>query len=150
MDYYNELMSTLRKLYIQLRNVENTPQYFKDIDICLYPSEINIIGVIGKVPEMNVTELAEKIGVTKGAISQILKKLNDKKLIEKYHDKRNKKEVLLKLTEKGDFVFQKHKNIHKIIDPQIRSFLANQSIEQTTYLIDFLKMMSEICNDVAE
>lgn len=147
---YDELMNTLRKLYVQLRNIENTPQYFKDIDICLYPSEINIIGIVGKFQEMNVTELAEKIGVTKGAVSQILKKLNDKKLIEKYHDKSNKKEVLLKLTEKGNCVFQEHKNIHKIIDPQIRSFLVNQSNEQTAYLIDFLKMISEICDLVSD
>ncbi len=150
MDPYYELMSTIRKLYVQFRHIENTPQYFDIIGIWLYPSEINIIGAIGKDPGINVTELAEKIGVTKGAVSQILKKLNDKKLIEKYNNKNNKKEVLLKLTEEGIIVFNGHKNIHKIIDPQIRSFLETQTNEHTSYLIDFLKMISKICKNIEQ
>jgi DNA-binding MarR family transcriptional regulator len=148
MDLYYELMSTIRRLYVQIRDIENTPQYFNEINLWLYPSEINTVAAIGKEPDVNVTELAGRIGVTKGAVSQIIKKLNDKKLVEKYHDENNKKEVLLKLTVKGNVVFQEHKNIHKVIDPQIRSFLAAQTNEQTVYLIEFLKMLSEICKEI--
>jgi DNA-binding MarR family transcriptional regulator len=76
----------------------------------LYKSEIHTIDFIGRHPELNISELAEEMGITKSAVSQIITKLNQKKLIMK---KRYKKEVLVFLTEEGVRAFNGHKKYHE-------------------------------------
>lgn len=80
----------------------------------LYFTEIHTITVIGRNKEINVTRLAELMGVTKGAISQTVKKLVSKNLIMK-SNLTDKREVSLKLTEKGKIAFKGQKSLQKEI-----------------------------------
>jgi DNA-binding MarR family transcriptional regulator len=70
----------------------------------LYFAEIHTITMVGKNMEINMTRLAELMGVTKGAISQTIRKLVSKGLIIK-ENTTNRKEYNLKLSEKGNKVF---------------------------------------------
>ncbi|MFN8239766.1 MAG: MarR family transcriptional regulator [Bacteroidales bacterium] len=67
----------------------------------LYFTEIHTISMIGKNREINMTQLASMMGVTKGAISQTVRKLVAKGLILKVN-KNNRKEVCLRLSERGE------------------------------------------------
>ena len=71
----------------------------------LYFTEIHTITMVGKNKEINMTQLAEMMGVTKGAISQTIRKLVHKNLILKSNST-NKKEFSLMLSEKGNIVYQ--------------------------------------------
>lgn len=71
----------------------------------LYFTEIHTITTVGKNREMNMTHLAEKMGVTKGAISQTIRKLESKNLVLKSNSN-NKKEFNLKLSEKGQVAYK--------------------------------------------
>lgn len=71
----------------------------------LFFTEIRTISVVGKSKEINMTRLAEKMGVTKGAISQTVRKLVSKNLMEK-SNARNRKEFILRLTPKGDAAYK--------------------------------------------
>lgn len=66
----------------------------------LYFTEVHTIDMIGRNRKVNVTRLAELMGVTKGAISQTIRKLASKGLIMRQAT-RKRKEVTLSLTEKG-------------------------------------------------
>ena len=66
----------------------------------LYFTEIHTITTVGKNREINMTRLAEKMGVTRGAISQTIRKLVSKNLVLKSNTI-NKKEFNLRLSEKG-------------------------------------------------
>ena len=70
----------------------------------LYFTEIHTITTIGKNREINMTRLAEKMGVTKGAVSQTIRKLVNKNLVLKLNTT-NKKEFNLRLTEKGQAAY---------------------------------------------
>ena len=85
----------------------------------LYPSEIHLIETIGKTPGINVTELAKRHGISKAAISQKLKKLEKKDLVERFKDSGNEKAVLLKLTTEGKIAFKGHEHFHSIMDAGI-------------------------------
>jgi len=67
----------------------------------LYHSERHILDVIGDNPAMNVSELAAVIGVTKGAISQVVRKLESKGLVQRFKKSTNDKEVFIELTKAG-------------------------------------------------
>lgn len=84
--------------------IDKKPKEFGTGDL-LYVSEIHAIHVIGINPEINMTQLAEMSGVTKGAISQTIKRLVAKRYIAKYKT-RNNKEVNLRLSDKGYIIFQ--------------------------------------------
>ena len=71
----------------------------------LYLTEIHTLTMISKNDEVNLTQLAEIMGVTKGAISQTIRKLTVKNLIVK-NNTTNRKEFNLKLSEKGKIVIR--------------------------------------------
>jgi DNA-binding MarR family transcriptional regulator len=78
----------------------------------LYIAEIHTLVMVGKNREINMTRLAETMGVTKGAISQTVRKLVHKNLIIKSNTT-NKKEISLKLSVKGDIVFRAQESFQK-------------------------------------
>lgn len=80
----------------------------------LYFTEVHTISVVAKNKEINMTRLAEIMGVTKGAISQTIRKLVSKNLILKSNIT-NKKEVNLKLSEKGMLVLKSQESFQKEI-----------------------------------
>ena len=85
---------------------------FGDILIDYNYTEMHTIDFIGKTTDPNVTKIAQKLNLTKAAISKIIKKLLNKKAIEIYKNPSNKKEIYYKLTSLGIEVFNKHKNMH--------------------------------------
>lgn len=78
----------------------------------LYPSEIHTIQAVGLQPGMNVTTLAGRMGVSRGAASQMVGRLAGKGLVEKYRTRDNEKEVCLRLTPKGLVAFRGHEAQH--------------------------------------
>jgi len=71
------------------------------IDVMLYPSEIHVIGLISSNPEINSSELAGRMGVTRGAVSQIIRRLEEKGILSRHRKGGNEKEFLFKLEERG-------------------------------------------------
>ncbi len=78
----------------------------------LYFTEIHTISMVEKNKEINMTQLADIMGVTKGAISQTIRKLVNKNLIIKSNSN-NKKEFNLKLSEKGNIVYKGQESFQK-------------------------------------
>lgn len=78
----------------------------------LYPSEIHMIDVIGSQNEITTTKIAELLGITKGAVSQITSKLLDKGLITKT-EQTGSNAVFISLTESGQAAFKEHRMFHE-------------------------------------
>jgi len=76
----------------------------------LFHSERHLIDKIGTHPGVNITEFARSSGKTKGAISQVVKKLEAKGLVKRYKGSGNEKEVFLELTPDGMDIYQKHQH----------------------------------------
>lgn len=114
-------------------------------DIELYRSEIHILKIIGDNKDSHVSEIARKFGVTKGAASQTIKKLEKKGVIKKYIDATNNTRTLVKLTDKGKFVYEIHEDFHKKYDNDLFSFLEGLSEHELQILLTFI----EKANDMA-
>jgi len=78
----------------------------------MFRREIHTIQAIGKNPGINITALAEYMGVTKGAVSQTITKLTRKGLVRKTYAPGNAKEVILELTDLGLIGFRNHEKFH--------------------------------------
>lgn len=114
----------------------------------LHHSERHLIDKIEELPGMNVTEFAVAVGMTKGAVSQFMRKLEDKGLARRYK-KDNDKEVFMELTREGRDVYLQHrkkneetvkpllKEIRKYPDEHIEFFISmlnwiNRHIDEST------------------
>lgn len=69
----------------------------------VYLTEIQTVSMISEHTDVNMTQLADLMGVTRGAISQTVRKLVAKKLVVRTNS-RNQKEINLGLTDFGIMV----------------------------------------------
>jgi DNA-binding MarR family transcriptional regulator len=67
----------------------------------LFASEIHFMQAVDGEPELNLTEVAQKLAITKGAASQTLARLQTKGMIGKESDPFNKNQLQMQLTKQG-------------------------------------------------
>lgn len=84
-----------------------------DQNIELTAREIHTLQAAGEFPGSNIKSLAERLGVTKSAASQMIGKLESKGFLRKEKAPNNDKETLVFLTERGQEAFAIHKEFHE-------------------------------------
>jgi len=93
----------------------------------LNTAAIHLIDVIGKHPDYNATQIAEVLGNTKGAVSQMTAKLERKGLIHRQKSSASEKEVTFLLTESGQKVFDGHEKLHEELYERLNDILCEFS-----------------------
>jgi DNA-binding MarR family transcriptional regulator len=112
-----------------------------------YHSERHMLDLFGDNPELNITELAQHTGVTKGAISQVVSKLEDKGAVLRYKEGGNEKDVLVRLTRKGEEIYEHHKKINEKTVSQLQSGMKDYSDENISCLLDMFKWIEEYLDE---
>ncbi|MDC7126717.1 MAG: MarR family transcriptional regulator [Spirochaetales bacterium] len=118
--------------------------YHFETDTDIYRREIHAIKLIGDHSSLHVSEIARKFGVTKGAVSQILKKLEKKGLIQKFRDEENNTRMLVRLTEKGQTAYDAHEKYHRQYDSEIYDFLDKISPSELKIINEFVEMIDKM------
>ena len=132
----HERFSRVLKLAVQL---EKTPRRF-GTDELLTSTEIHLVEVIGDDGEtLSVTDLAGVLDVTKGAVSQILKKLERKGLTTKRADPENGSRSIVGLTAKGKTAFYAHQHWHETMDGGFKEYFNNLSQDRIDFIVEFLE-----------
>jgi len=108
---FAELYGVWMRIRNKMNVMENLPRDF-GVDVRLHLSEIHAIQAIGTTPENNIRIIADILGVTPSAASQVITRLTKRGLVKKVRGLRNEKEVTLELTEKGQTAFKNHERIH--------------------------------------
>jgi len=139
-DKIQNLTETFLRIINKFKELEKIPIDHGTGDL-LYASEINTLELIGKFPGISITQLAQKRGITKGAVSQIIAKLVKKQLVSKNPVQDNDKVVALGLTEAGKAAFKNHENFHKKYDAPMIDKLTGMSAEQLALVTDTFKML---------
>ncbi|MGG3623394.1 MarR family transcriptional regulator [Bacillus gobiensis] len=112
----------------------------------LFHSEIYTLNEIKEHEGIHITALAEQCGVTKGAVSQVLKKLEQKELITKEKDIRNQSRLILKLTAKGEIAYAHHLEHQKEFKKMVVGILQDGNDENIDFVKDFLVKVEEKLN----
>jgi len=129
------------KLYTLL---QNTPRTYGTGEK-LTTAEIFLIENIGDNKEsLSVTDLAKHMGITKGAISQRLKKLEIKGLTFKEEDQLNISRSIVRLTSKGKMAYYAHKHWHETMDGGYKDYYMNLPEEKILFLIEFLDKLEDL------
>lgn len=94
-------------------------------DLKLYPAEIHLMLLIDDEPGINATEMATRLGVTKGAISQTLSRLEKKGAIHKTRDPYHKNELTASFTTLGQEALEQYRELRRSVrDQYVRYFVT--------------------------
>lgn len=111
MNKEEKFLSALKRLVNVLSSGKNDSREY--LGTRLYKAEIHLLEIIGQNQGINPNEIAQKMQVTKGAVSQIISKLISKQLIEKVIYAKDSRSHDLHLTEEGKKVFQYHQDYER-------------------------------------
>lgn len=117
----------LGRLIMQLRRQERQPHAFGSAGT-LTPSEIHTIDAIGYDGAILMSELAARLGVTKGAITQLIDRLEAKMLVIRLPHPYDSRSSVLSLTDLGKEAYQAHEAVHNDFYNQLRSQLSEEEI----------------------
>lgn len=107
--------------------------YLKDEKIT--HSEVHFLDLMSRNPDKKASELAELSGVTKGAISQQIKKLEKKGLLIRVRYNDNYKEVFISLTAKGNEAVETHNKFDNLMLKDLNTLLNNMPAESEQILM---------------
>jgi DNA-binding MarR family transcriptional regulator len=93
-----------------------------------------MLSAVASREDASVTELARRKRITKGAVSQILKRLEHKGLVEKRADSRNASRLQVRLTTKGRRACRGHDRMHDDIVEAVRHHVGDLD-EQTLSIL---------------
>ncbi len=137
-----EVIYALTEVVVKSQAIDRVTLHF-GTDMLLHPSEIHMIVAIAKSPEPHVIGLAKELKITKGAVSQIVKKLEEKGMIKKNGDPGNRSKYLLELTPKGVCAYDHHSEFHGAVDAVLMRILDKLPDEDVGLLLKTFKEIDE-------
>lgn len=121
---------------------------FKFKGVSLYPSEVHLMLVIKNDIDTNATEIAKQLGLTKGAISQTLLRLENKGIILKTKDPYNKNELTLHLTGFGEKAYEFCQSSQASFMEAHENYLAKLDTKDKEVILNFLLHMEKAIDDL--
>ena len=121
---------------------------FKFKGVSLYPSEVHLMLVIKNEIDTNATEIAKQLGLTKGAVSQTLLRLEKKGILIKTKDPFNKNELTLSLTDFGEKAYELCQSSQASFIEAHEDYLAKLDSKQKEVILEFLKHMEKALDDL--
>ena len=112
--------------------------------IKLYPSEIHLLFYIHDGQDTNLTKIAKHVGLTKGAISQTLSRLQKKGVIIKEPDSNRKNELHVTFTKMGKNLMEHVIKIKGTLGLGYFAYIKTLSEEQKELISNFLDIMVSV------
>ena len=98
--HHKELVAQIQRMGNSYATVERK-LVFEHRGVNLHGSEIHFMEAVSEQPTLNLTGLAGEMGITKGALSQTLSRLEAKGMMTKESDPYNKNRLHMELTKPG-------------------------------------------------
>lgn len=121
---------------------------FKIEGVSLYPSEVHLMLVIKNQISTNATNIAKQLGLTKGAVSQTLSRLEKKGIILKTKDPYNKNELNLSLTDFGKKTYELCQSSQTSFVEAHIGYLDKLNFKEKEVVLDFLIHMEKAIDDL--
>lgn len=107
-------------------------------------TEIHCIDWVGSIDHANVTKIADTLGMTRGGVSKVLKRLQCRGYIQNYQEAGNKKEIYFRLSEQGVKMYEAHKQSHLKANQEKERLLEFYSVEEQKVILRFLNEMRQL------
>lgn len=115
----------------------------------LYPSEIHLILLAHEKPT-NASQMARELGVTMGAVSQTMSRLEKKGILKKEKDPFFKNELTVKFTPFGKTVFSRYKKMSETIEKKFKNSTAMFNQKELETINAFLDQICKLPDQIRE
>ncbi len=116
-------------------------------DITLFPKEVHVILLVHQEQNINAKRMADIFCVTKGAISQTIKRLVEKGMLYKERNPEQPKELLIILTPLGQEAATYFFKIKNSLSMKYDAYLINLSPKERKTIDAFLYKLNEILKE---
>ncbi len=110
----------------------------------LHPSEIQLLMFLYHVQATNITAIADKMDLTKGAISQTLSRLQKKGIISKEMFPEKKNELQVQFTEQGSLLMGLLNKGKVSLERKYLRYIKTLSAKEKQIIAEFLEKMLSI------
>lgn len=121
-----------------------------DCGVTINTAAMSMMNVIDLNKEMTVTDLGQKMRLTKGAVSQMLTKLCKMGLTTKEQYDGNEKSIYPVLTEIGKTVVKEYREKHQEFYSGTEKLLEGYTDENRKAIFRFLKEFDDFSNEYAD
>ncbi len=91
---------------------------------------------------LHITKIADKMGITKGAVSQTIGRLDKKGFLIKEKSWENYSKLIIKLTDKGEVAYINHEKVKEDFFILISNLLEDEKYENIEFLSSFLERLN--------
>jgi len=137
----NQLFRLINKIiFLEKKNI------FEYANIKLFPSEIHLLMLLSADDRQSTsaTNIANKFGISKSAVSQTISRLIKKGVITKDKDTYNKNELLISFTSFGEKAFKRYKVKQNLSRTNINYHLNSISEHDRGVINDFLYELEDM------
>jgi DNA-binding MarR family transcriptional regulator len=114
-----------------------------DVDgVELYPSEIHLMLHVADEGATNLTRIAERLGVTKGALSQTLGRLEQKRMLLKSKDPKARNELTVTFTPAGRRALERFRALRSAVETRYDRLLDELDEPERAAVEKFLRRMN--------
>ena len=138
----DQVVELFHRVMTRAHEIDQAPRTF-NTGVLLHRAEIHTLQAIGDRQGANMKTLAEHMGVTRGAMSQMARRLEDKGLISRQAGK-NSKEIVLVLTGLGQKGVAAHKDFHGAMYRAFEDYYGPEMQPQLDQALRVMADMSEI------
>jgi len=146
---YSEMTSLMERVIHKYAQWEDKKRTY-GTDLPLSKAEIHTIAAVGNHPNINITSLAERLGITKGAASQMIYKLVDKGVVEKRVSPDSDTEVVLNLTENGMINYKAHEEYHRQTNDKAMKLLEDMPDSFYQYMLEYFSAFEKVIDENLE
>lgn len=107
-------------------------------------AETHCVHWVGELPEANMTRIAERMGMTRGAMSKLTKRLEGKGLLQPRRPAGNNKELRFVLTPAGERVRAEHARCHARAWASKQAVLEDFDEAERAVVLRFLERMGDV------
>ena len=138
-DKYDMVNHILVELFRDIMDIEEkaviTPE-FKDIT----NNDMHIIEAIGRTQQKNMSSIAKSLSVTVGTLTIAINNLVKKGYVSRVRSEKDRRVVLISLTDKGRNAFDHHKKFHENMIDAVMRDIPDDEME---ILLKALKNLTE-------
>lgn len=139
LELIKQILSSTMSLHKSVNTYLNIPRTYGN-DVPLYMRETHFIAALGDAGKMlDAEELAQKLGITHGAVTQLTDRLEKKGYIYRTKNPDNKRKILRGLTEKGSDIY----NLHLLFDENAYNLIKNRCNDFSTEELETFIRVSE-------
>ena len=137
--------SVTERLFHVIRTLEEEqrkPVEYGD-GVVLGHAEMQLLETISRYPDEHASALSLRLGITKGAVTQVVTKLMDKQLLSRVQRDGNRQKAYFRPTRHGREIIERHHRHHRKANQRLCEFITTLDDQEAHSIFQFLECLTE-------